>query len=263
MQPIINIATRAARRAGDLIVRYLDRLDTLTVTKKSSHDFVTEVDQLAEREIIAILNKAYPDYGVLAEESGEKSGTDEFQWVIDPLDGTTNFTKGIPHLAVSIALVRGNVTEHAVIYDPVRQELFTASRGTGAYANDRRMRVSRARSLEDTVIGTGFPFRDRAITKSYTRGFNAVFEQCADIRRAGAAALDLAYVAAGRLDGFWEFGLKPWDLAAGALLIKEAGGVITDHRGNDDYYKNGNIVTGGIKVHSALMQALTPHLPKN
>ncbi len=260
MHPIVNIATRAARRAGDVIVRHLDRLDSIEVTSKSANDFVTEVDRLAEREIIAILQKAYPRFGYLAEESGEKVGSDASYWIIDPLDGTTNFLRGVPHFAVSIALVTNHQVEHAVIYDPVRQELFSASRGSGAYVNDRRMRVSRAKGVNGTLLATGFPFRNKPLTKTYLNTFRSLFEECADVRRAGSAALDLAYVAAGRYDGFWEFGLGKWDFAAGALMIKEAGGVISDPFGDDDYFESGDVVAGGIKVHIAMLAALRPHL---
>ena len=232
MHPIINIAVRAARRAGDVIIRSIDRLDTLNVTAKGKNDFVSDVDVRAESEIINVIRKAYPNHGFLAEEGGGDAGG-EYLWIIDPLDGTTNYLHGLPQYAVSIALQQHGKLEHAVIYDPIRQELFTASRGQGAQLNDRRLRVSRAKGLEGTLIGTGFPFRAEQHIDAYLGTFKALFQKAADIRRPGSAALDLAYVAAGRLDGFWEIGLSPWDMAAGALLIREAGGLVSDFGGGE------------------------------
>jgi myo-inositol-1(or 4)-monophosphatase len=241
MHPFVNIAVRAARRAGDLMLRYVDRAPQLDVDSKGLNDFVSEVDRKCEAAIIETLRTAYPSHGILAEESGRHGG-DEYEWVIDPLDGTTNFLHGFPQFAVSIACRHKGQLEHGVIYDPLKQELFTASRGSGALLNDRRMRVSRQRGLEGALIGTGFPFREYARIDAYLDSLRAMMQVTAGIRRAGAAALDLAYVACGRLDGFWEFGLKEWDIAAGALLILEAGGMVSDLDGTDNYLQTGNVL---------------------
>src|SRR5215510_5781982 len=226
MQPLLNIAISAARRAGDVIIRGLNRLHRLDVRAKGQNDFVTEIDTQAEAEIIEIVRKHYPDHAFLAEESG-KTGDSEFVWIIDPLDGTTNFMHGFPQFAVSIGVQRRGRMEHAVVYDPLRQELFTASRGDGAQLDGKRIRVSPHIGLERALIGTGFPFRQNLHwADSYLAMLKAVMQSTAGIRRPGSAALDLAYVAAGRLDGFWEIGLSPWDTAAGILLITEAGGLV-------------------------------------
>lgn len=256
---MLNMAVRAARSAGNLIVRYVDRLDTLSVTAKKRNDFVSEVDHLAEDEIIRILRKAYPSHGILAEESGSREG-DEYVWVIDPLDGTTNFLHGFPQFAVSIALKHKGRIEQGVVYDPLRQELFTATRGTGALLNDRRLRVSRQTSLEGALLGTGFPFKMQQHLDTYLATFKALFPQTAGIRRAGAASLDLAYVASGRLDGFWEIGLSEWDMAAGILLVQEAGGIVGDFSGGHEFLATGNIITGNPKVFVAMVKAIQPHL---
>jgi len=260
MHPMLNIAIRAARQAGNVIARSVEHVDALAVTSKAKNDFVSDVDRLAEQEIIRVIRKAYPDHAVLAEESGEQAGND-YQWVIDPLDGTTNFLHGFPQFAVSVALLHKGRPEQAVVYDPLSQDLYTATRGGGAQLNGRRIRVSNRRGLESALIGTGFPFRESHHIDAYLGTFRAVFNQVADIRRAGSAALDLAYVAAGRLDGFWEFGLQPWDMAAGTLLIQEAGGMVGDFAGGHDYMDTGNIVAGNPKVFKALLQAIRPHLP--
>jgi myo-inositol-1(or 4)-monophosphatase len=259
MHPMLNIAVRAARSAGNIIVRHLDRVDALTIDTKQRNDFVTEVDRQAEREIIAVLRKAYPNHGILAEESGAQAG-DDYLWVIDPLDGTTNFLHGFPQFGVSIALQHKGVLEQAVVYDPLRQELFTAGRGSGAMLNERRIRVTRARGLEGALLGTGFPFKIKPHLDAYLGMFRDLFQDTAGIRRAGAACLDLAYVAAGRLDGFWEIGLNRWDMAAGALLVQEAGGIVGDFAGGKDYLDSGNVVAGTPKVYQAMLDAIRPHL---
>ncbi|MEW5756055.1 MAG: inositol-1-monophosphatase [Pseudomonadota bacterium] len=259
MNPMLNIAIRAARKAGDVIARSLDTVDRLDVVSKSRNDFVSEVDQRAEQEIISILRKAYPDHAILAEESGNQQGN-EFQWIIDPLDGTTNFLHGFPQFAVSIGLLHKDRIEVGVVYDPMRQELFCASRGNGAMLNDRRIRVSARKSLDGALIGTGFPFRDLVHLDCYLATFRAMVPKVAGIRRPGSAALDLAYVAAGRLDGFWEIGLKPWDMAAGTLLIQEAGGLVTDFGGGSEFLSTGNIIAGSPKVFHAMLQTIQPHL---
>lgn len=256
---MLNMAVRAARRAGTIITRALEKRQDLEIESKAKNDFVTEVDRQAEATIISILHKAYPKHAFLAEESGAQHG-DDYQWIIDPLDGTTNFLHGNPQFCVSIALKHKDFLEHAVIYDPLRDELYTASRGKGAYFNDRRIRVTSAMSLEDTLLGTGFPFKFPDHLNTYLNTFTALHPLVSDIRRAGSAALDLAYVAAGRLDGFWELGLNPWDMAAGVLLIQEAGGFVSDFSGGDQYMKTGNIVAGNPKVHQAILQVIRPHL---
>ncbi len=259
MHPMLNIATRAARAAGDLIVRQIDRVDQLSITNKDRNDYVSEVDRQAEDAIIRILRKAYPQHGILAEESGVQAG-DDYQWVIDPLDGTTNFLHGFPQFSVSIALLHKGRLEQGVVYDPLRQELFTASRGGGAMMNNRRLRVSARTSLSGALLGTGFPYKDHQHLDAYLAMLKDLIKETAGIRRPGSAALDLAYVAAGRLDGFWEIGLNSWDLAAGALLIQEAGGIVGDFTGGPSFLKNGNIVAGNVKVFSELIKTIRPHL---
>jgi myo-inositol-1(or 4)-monophosphatase len=256
---MLNIAVRAARAAGDIIVRHVDRLDSLTVASKQRNDFVSEVDRMAEQAIIRTIRKAYPSHAILAEESGEQAG-DDYQWVVDPLDGTTNFLHGFPQFGVSIALRRKGRLEQAVVYDPLRQELFTASRGAGAQLNDRRLRVSKAKGLDGALLGTGFPYSIAPHLDAYLGMLRAFATQTAGIRRPGAACLDLAYVAAGRLDGFWELGLKPWDMAAGVLLIQEAGGVVTDLAGGVRFMETGHIAAGNLKVLKAMLGIIQPQL---
>ena len=257
MHPMLNIAVAAARAAGSIIVRYLDRVDTLNVSSKHLNEFVTEVDREAEAIIIADIRKAYPQHAILAEESGA-AGESEYRWIIDPLDGTTNYLHGFPQFCVSIALEHRGRLDQGVVFDPLRQELFTASRGAGARLDDRRIRVSRQTSLEGSLLGTGFPFRGAYDLDTYLETIRALVPRSAGIRRAGAAALDLAYVAAGRLDGFWEFGLEPWDMAAGVLLIREAGGLTTDADGDEHYMESGNIVTGSPRVLRELVKVIKP-----
>jgi myo-inositol-1(or 4)-monophosphatase len=260
MHPLLNIGVRAARRAGDSIVRSLARLDSIKIDSKGRNDFVTEVDRNAEAEIIATVRKSYPEHAFLAEESG-RSGEGEFVWIIDPLDGTTNFLHGFPTFAVSIAVEQKGRLQHAVVYDPMRQELYTASRGDGAQLDGKKIRVSPQRTLEGSLISTGFPFRaDGAHVDDYLAILKAVMTVAAGVRRPGSAALDLAYVAAGRTDGFWEFGLSPWDTAAGTLLILEAGGRVGTPSGAD-YALGKNIVAGNPKVYEALIAAIGPLTP--
>lgn len=255
IQALLNIGIRAARAAGDLIIRNIEQIHDIQINEKGLNDFVTEVDRRAEEIIIDTILKAYPGHSILAEESGRR-GEGEFQWVIDPLDGTTNYLHGFPQFAISIALLHNNVLDQAVIYDPLRQELFTASRGDGAYLNSRRIRVSKRRSLEGALLGTGFPFGDSEKLETFIRTFRAIFPLTAGIRRAGAASLDLAYVACGRLDGFWEFNLKQWDIAAGALLIQEAGGIVTSLSNDDTFMQHGNILAANPKLHEELVKVL-------
>ncbi|HFD86682.1 MAG TPA: inositol monophosphatase [Gammaproteobacteria bacterium] len=256
MHPMLNTATKAARAAGAIILRNIDRVDTLTIKTKSRNDFVSEVDRMAENEIISILKTAYPDHGFLGEETGTHDIDAAYQWVIDPLDGTTNFLYGIPHYAVSIALRHNNHFEQAVVYDPFKDELFTASRGGGAQLNGRKIRVSSARSLEGALLGTGIPFREDQDLDLYLQTLRVLVPGTAGIRRAGSAALDMAYVAAGRLDGFWEFGMRKWDIAAGILLVQEAGGLVGDLYGGLNHYENGDIICGGPKVYKGMLERL-------
>ncbi|HEY6640586.1 inositol monophosphatase family protein [Povalibacter sp.] len=264
MQPLLNIAIRAARRAGEIIVRGMNRLHRLDVQRKGQNDFVSEIDLAAERDIIETIRKHYPDHAVFAEESGHSDGRNkdsEFTWIIDPLDGTTNYLHGFPQFAVSIAVERRGRVEHGVVYDPLRQELFTTSRGEGAQLDGRRIRVSTHVGLEGSLIGTGFPYRSNVSwLDSYMAMMKSVMQQTAGIRRPGSAALDLAYVAAGRLDAFWEIGLAPWDTAAGTLLITEAGGMVGTLTG-DEYKLQPQIVAGTPKVYMPLLTLLAPHVP--
>ena len=260
MHPALTIAKRAALSASRILLRHFDNLERLSVTAKQRNDFVSEADVQAEQEIIQTLRKTYPNHGILAEESGEQHGHDDYQWVIDPLDGTTNFLHGIPHFAISIGFRHKNRLEAGLVYDPIRQEMFTASRGAGAQMNDRRMRVSNIPQMENALLGTGFPFRHPQHQPAYLNFFGSLFGKCVEVRRAGAASLDLAYVASARLDGYWEFGLKEWDIAAGALLVQEAGGLVSDFVGGNDFMKSGNIVAGNPKVFKALLQEMRPHL---
>lgn len=253
MHPLLNIATRAARDAGNIILRSSENIDKINIETKSANDFVSEVDRAAEQAIIEAVHKAYPEHAILGEESG-KIGDNDITWIIDPLDGTTNFLKGIPHYCVSIAVMNQGKIEHGVIYDPVRQDLFTASRGQGAALNGRRLRVTQAKSLENTILATGFPFKARQHHESYFAVLSDVFKTCGDIRRGGSAALDLAYTAAGKVDGYWEIGIKLWDIAAGALMVQEAGGLVGDFSGSHDYLQKGNIVAANPKVFKALVQ---------
>jgi myo-inositol-1(or 4)-monophosphatase len=259
MHPMLNTAVKAARRAGAVINRASLDLDRLTVRTKRANDFVSEVDHAAEQAIIETLLEAYPKHAILAEESGV-TGDSEYQWVIDPLDGTTNFLHGFPQYAVSIALLHRGQLSQAVIFDPVRNDLYTASRGRGAFLNERRIRVSKRDKLQDALIGTGFPYRDFTHLDAYTAMFRDLVQKTSGLRRPGSAALDLAWVAAGHTDGFFEIGLNPWDIAAGCLLILEAGGLVSDFAGEENYLQSGNVVAGNPKVFVQLLQAITPHV---
>ena len=260
MHPMLNTAIKAARRAGTVIVRHLDQLERLAIETKGRNDFVSEVDRQAETEIVKVVLAAYPDHGILAEESGHQAGN-EYLWVIDPLDGTTNYLHGYPHFAVSIAVKRANKLEQAVVFDPLRNELFTATRGQGAQLNERRMRVSRVTDLRFALLGTGFPFRAEKHLEIWIDTFRTLLTHSSGIRRAGSAALDLAHVACGRLDGFWEMGLSPWDIAAGALLIEEAGGLIADFGDGQDFLRTGNVVAGNPQIQARVVSLIRPHLP--
>lgn len=269
MHPHVNMALRAARKAGQIIVQYMERMPSLDIEEKSRNDFVSNVDREAEAAIVEIVRKAYPDHGILGEEGGQiavaKEGPASHQglytWVIDPLDGTLNYLQGIPHFCVSIGVLRGNQFEHAVIYDPLRNEEFTATRGGGAQLNGRRIRVSNRIRLDELVLSTGIP--PATIGKHldpYIATLKELTAQCRGVRRLGSAALDLAYVASGRVDGFFELGLSPWDIAAGTLLVREAGGFVGDWRGGDTFFKSGNIIAANPKAFRSLVQAVRPTL---
>ena len=253
---MLNTAVKAARKAGAIITRASFDVDKLTIRAKRQHDFVSEVDHAAEEAIISVLKDAYPGHGFLAEESGYRDKQAEHLWVIDPLDGTTNFLHGFPQYCVSIGLLHKGKPTQAVIFDPTRNELFTATKGAGAYLNDRRIRVSKTDKMDGALIGTGFPFKVIDVVDDYLRMLKNVMKTTSGVRRPGAAALDLAYVACGRIDGFWEIGLSPWDMCAGALLIREAGGLVADLEGNDGYLDKGEIVAANGKLFSALLQTL-------
>src|ERR687895_536778 len=256
MHPMLNIAVRAARRAGSIINRAALDGGGFEVRAKQRNDFVTKVDHAAEEAIIDTVRKAYPDHAVLAEESGITAGRAEYQWIIDPLDGTTNFIHGFPQYCVSIAIRHRDALAHGVIYDPVKNEFSPASKGRGAYLNDRRIRVSKCIRLADALVGTGFPFKELNRINVYVQQMRNIMQASAGVRRAGAAALDLAYVACGRLDAFWEMGLSAWDMAAGALMIMEAGGLGSDLRGDGSYLESGEICAATPKVFTEVLALL-------
>ena len=260
MEPLLNIAVSAARQAGEIIIRHMEQVDRLKITAKNGNEYFSEVDIKAEQAIISCIRKAYPEHGILAEESGSQDGDGESVWIIDPLDGTSNYLHSFPFFSVSIALKVKNRIEHGVVYDPLRHECFAASRGRGARLNDRRIRVSQQTQLSTALLGTGFSSRDTTVSQRYLPTFEALIGKCAGVRKTGSAALDLAYVASGRLDGLWEFGLRPWDIAAGSLLIREAGGLISDFQGSDDFLSNGSIVAGNPKVFKSLLQTISSAL---
>ena len=260
MHPMLTTAVKAARRAGNVITRSARDLDLLTVTAKGPKDFVSEVDRAAEAAIVETIHSVYPEHAILAEEgTGRGRNPDaEHLWIIDPLDGTTNFLHGFPQYCVSIALAHKGVVTQGVIFDPIRNDLFTATRGRGAFLNDRRIRVSRRAHLRDCLIGTGFPFRDGSYLDTYLQMMKVMIQQTAGLRRPGAAALDLAYVAAGFYDGFFEIGLNAWDVAAGSLLVLEAGGLIGDLAGEGDYLHGGQVIAATPKVFAEIVQTLAP-----
>jgi myo-inositol-1(or 4)-monophosphatase len=256
MHPMLNTAVKAARKAGSLITRASFDLDKLTIRSKQQHDFVSEVDHAAEEAIIEVLKEAYPDHGFLGEESGYKDRDAEHLWVIDPLDGTTNFLHGVPQYCVSIGLLHKGALQQAVVFDPNRNELFTATRGVGAYLNDRRIRVSKTDKIDNALVGTGFPFKQIGDVDDYLRMLKNVMKATSGVRRPGAAALDLAWVACGRMDAFWERGLSAWDMAAGALLIREAGGLVADLDGGENFLDKGHIVAANGKIFAAMLNLL-------
>jgi myo-inositol-1(or 4)-monophosphatase len=260
MHPMLTTAVKAARRAGTIINRGARDLDLLTVSAKGPKDFVSEVDRAAEAAIVETLRATYPDHAILAEEGTAKGANAQAEhvWIIDPLDGTTNFLHGFPQYCVSIALAHRGVVSQGVIFDPVRNDLFTASRGRGAFLNDRRIRVSKRQHLRDCLIGTGFPFRDGSYLETYLAMMRRMIQITAGIRRPGAAALDLAYVAAGFYDGFWEVGLNPWDVAAGSLLVLESGGLVGDLGGDGNYLHSGQVIAANPKIFAQIVNELGP-----
>lgn len=251
MNPFITIAQRAARKAGQIIVKGFERRDNLKIATKEANDFVTDIDQQAERAIVEILSQAYPDHGILAEEGSEKSGND-YLWIIDPLDGTTNFIRGIPHFAVSIALQHKGRIEHGVVFDPIKNDLFYSSRGAGCVFNDKRCRASSLKNLDEALLATGLRHNEHT-QRRVLAALNKVLPECSDIRRSGSAALDLAYTAAGLYDGFWEFGLNIWDIAAGSLMVQESGAMISSTSGAPDHLDTGNVLAANVKLFKQLL----------
>ena len=262
MHPTLNIAVKAARRAGSIITRASEDIGSLTINDKGFNDFVSEVDLASEKEIIRVLKTAYPDHAFLGEESGLTHQADNI-WIIDPLDGTTNFLHGFPQYCISIALEQKGEITQAVIYDPNRNDLFTATKGQGAYLNQRRIRVSNKSKLKDSVLGTGFPFRDFQHLPVYLKIFEEVVRGTSGIRRPGSAALDLAYVAAGWFDGFFEINLSKWDIAAGGLLVTEAGGMVSDFSEEEGWIESGNIVATTPKIYEPLIKIIQSHITDN
>ena len=262
MHPTLNIAVKAARRAGSIITRASEDIGSLTINDKSYNDFVTEVDLASEKEIIRVLKTSYPDHAFLGEESGLSHQADNV-WIIDPLDGTTNFLHGFPQYCISIALEQKGEITQAVIYDPNRNDLFTATKGQGAHLNQRRMRVSNKSKLKESILGTGFPFRDFQHLPVYLKIFEEVVRGTSGIRRPGSAALDLAYVAAGWFDGFFEINLSKWDIAAGGLLVTEAGGIVSDFSEKDGWLESGNIVATNPKIYDPLIKIIQSHITDN
>ena len=268
MNPIVNVGVKAARQAGNIIIRYLDQIDRLAVDKKGRNDFVTEVDRMAEDEIIDVVQKLYPGHKILAEESGtlkspENSNSDEYEWIIDPLDGTTNFLHGHPDFSVSIGIRKNGRMEHGIIYDPLRNEMFTASRNQGAQLNSRRIRVSGKNSLKHSIITCGCPSRDIPNFETWLKGFNAVALRAGGIRHTGSAALDLAYVACGRTDAYWQPGLQAWDLAAGSLIVRESRGLISDFDGEQAFLESGNIIAGNPHVFTDLLSHIKTNMKRD
>lgn len=261
MNPFLNTAIKAARLAGRVITYNAEKLDRLNITVKGHADFVSEVDHQAEMDIINTIKEAYPEHAIYAEESGRTAGND-FEWIIDPLDGTTNFLHGIPQYGVSIAMREKGVLKVAVIYDPVRDELFTAVKGEGALLNDRRIRVSKTDNMGYALLATGFPYKDMKNLDLWSDCFRAVLPETSGVRRAGSAALDLAWVAAGRYDGFWEFDLNAWDIAAGVLLVQEAGGMVSEVDGGRDHMLSGDIMVANSTIYRKMLRKFSPIVQK-
>jgi len=261
MHPMLNIGIRAARNAGKVIVRAIEQLDKVEVEAKGTNDFVTSADLSAEEAIIETLKKSYPDHTIISEECGVIKGKDDdFQWIIDPINGTTNFIKGIPHFSVSIALKVKGKLDQAIVFDPSRGELFTASRGKGAQLNGFRIRVKQHKELSGAIIATGFPYKHKQHSNAYLEMSKTLFTKSSDLRSSGSPALDLAYVAAGRVDGYFQIGLKPWESAAGELLIIEAGGLVTDFVGDHNHTSSGNVVAACPRLLKTILKDIRPNL---
>ena len=258
MDPLVNVGIKAVRRAGSLMVRYLDRLEQLSVEKKGRRDFVSEIDRTAEEQIIETIHEMYPTHRILAEESGNSQSSkgasdDEFEWIIDPLDGTTNYLHGHPQFCISLGIRRKGVMQHAVIFDPLRDEIFTATRNKGAQLDNKRIRVSGKGAMNEALIATGFPLRTMVGIDTSMKVLRSILPKVSDVKMNGSAALDLAYVACGRIDGYWEPGLQPWDIAAGSLLVREAGGLVSDFNGNQEFMESGNIVAANQRMFNELL----------
>ncbi|MFT5141123.1 MAG: myo-inositol-1(or 4)-monophosphatase [Lysobacterales bacterium] len=257
--PHMNVAIAAAEKAGEFMRRNLLHVSSIPVIRKARHDYVSEVDRACEAEIVSEISRFFPEHAILAEESGVSGGDEsDYRWIIDPLDGTSNYLHGLPHFAVSISQQFKGRTEHAVVFDPIRDEMFTATRGSGAYMNNERIRVSQRIDLEGAILATAFPFRKREHMPVYMDIFHAIWEKAEDFRRAGTASLDLAWTAAGRVDGFFEIGLKPWDVSAGALLVREAGGVVNDFAGNDKVEETDTLIAASYKIMTELRRVIEP-----
>ena len=264
MNPMLNIAIRAARKAGNIIAKNYERRDDIITMEKGKNDYVTNVDKASEEAIIEVIKKSYPNHTIITEESGALEGSDnDVQWVIDPLDGTTNFVKGLPHFSVSIAIRVKGRTEVGVVYDPIRNELFTAVRGEGAKLNEMRLRVENKRDLSGAVLATGFPFKQPKYMPMQFNMMQSLIEEAADFRRTGSAALDLCYVASGRLDGYFEYGIKAWDVAAGDLIVREAGGIVTDYNAGHSYLKAGHIVAAAPRLLKYMLNKIQPFLAED
>jgi len=260
MHPMLNIAIRAARKAGNHIAKSLETPEKIEASQKGMNDFVTNVDKEAENLIVSTIKNSYPEHSIIAEEGGLIEGKDkDVQWIIDPLDGTTNFVKGLPHFAVSIAVRIKGKTEVACVYNPMLNELFTAQRGSGAQLNNSRIRVKQIKDLQGAVLATGFPFKQKQHAESYVKIVGSLFAECSDFRRTGSAALDLCYLASNRVDGYFELGLKPWDMAAGELIAREAGAILTDFAGGTDYMTSGNIVGSSPRGVKAILKHIREH----
>lgn len=262
MHPILNVATIAAKEAGHFIASQLENIDKLNIEEKGRNDYVSEVDKHAEQIIINTIRKYYPDHNIKAEESGEHKTPSAFEWIIDPLDGTTNFLHKFPQFSVSIAVTEKGRLMHGVVFDPLRDEMFSASRGQGARLNNYRIRVSEQKTLNNALLATGIPYYQFDYVDAYLESFKHFMMNTAGIRRAGSAALDLAYVACGRVDGYWELNLKPWDIAAGALIVMEAGGLVTDMVGGEDFLKSGNLIAANPKMLKEMAQTVSKTIPE-
>lgn len=256
MHPFVNIGIKAARAAGDIISQTWMRGDTLKITEKARHDFTTHIDKMADEAIIEVLHKAYPKHSFLSEESGEITYDDEYTWIIDPLDGTCNFMRQLPHFCISLALKHDGIIKHAVVCDPIRQEIFSASKNEGAQLNNKRIRCSKHNTLDGALIGTGTPFNSRSEFNKHLAHITSIQPFAASIRAMGSAALDLVYVACGRLDGYFKTGLKIWDVAGSTLILREAGGLVTDFSGGDNYFNGEEIIGSNPKIFNELLKGL-------